>query len=324
MAALLVALIPVREYDSVAPRHLRDEVGDRSVGCSLDSTGHVFRQSMPVTRADSRPRLFPALLKHWRAQRGLSQLDLALAADVSSRHVSFLETARSTPSAEMVLRLCAVLDVPLRQVNAMLQAAGHDPMYPEAPEGQGIPTEVADALRLMKEHHEPFPLIVIDRAYNVVDLNAGAQRLIAAVAPQTEGAASGPPNLLRLTFDPGGAQPAIVNFDELGRVVLWRVQREVLADPSDGRLRDVLNDVLAMPTVATDWRSADLTVPSQPAVPVHLRAGGVELKFITTVTAFQAPQAVFLDEMRIETWFPSDDATKEACIAMRRYRPAMT
>ena len=267
-----------------------------------------------MTGDENRPRLFPALLKHWRAQRGLSQLDLALAADVSSRHVSFLETARSTPSAEMVLRLAAALDVPLRQVNAMLQAAGHRPRYAEADDA--IPPEISTALSLMKTHHEPFPLIVIDSAYNVLDLNEGAKRLLAAVVPNLGPSESKPPNLLRLTFDPSGAQPAIINFEELGRVVLWRVQREVLADPGDGRLREVLSDVLAMNTVAKDWRDADLSAPSHAAVPVHLRAGNRDLKFVTTVTAFQAPQAVALDEMRIETWFPSDDATKEACIAL--------
>ena len=103
--------------------------------------------------------LFPALLKHWRGQRGLSQLDLALAADVSSRHVSFLETGRSTPSPEMILRLAATLDVPLRQVNAMLQSAGHAPAYPEPAPAEGLPAEITSALRMMKEHHDPIDLV---------------------------------------------------------------------------------------------------------------------------------------------------------------------
>ena len=268
--------------------------------------------------------LFPALLKHWRGRRGLSQLDLALAAEVSSRHVSFLETGRSAPSATMVLRLAATLDVPLRHVNAMLQAAGHDPVYPETP-GRALPDEISAAVQLMKDHHEPFPLVVINRSYDLLDANVGAMALFGAVIEGFgEAGASGESpelNLARLTFDPAGAQKALVNFDEVGRDLLWRLQREVLADPDDGPLRDLLDELLAMPTVADDWRDADLTVPSSPALIVHLRAGGLDLRFLTTVTAFQAPQAVQLDELRIETWFPVDGATADAC---RRLASACT
>lgn len=262
---------------------------------------------------DHRAGLFPALLKHWRGQRGLSQLDLALAADVSSRHVSFLETGRSTPSIEMVLRLTAALDVPLRHVNAMLQAAGHDPVYPEPGPGQALPDEVAGALQLMKRHHDPFPLVVINRTYDVLDLNAGALAVFGAAVPDLARSGVTALNLVRLTFDPRGAQQALVNFDEVGRALLWRIQREVLADPDDGPLRDLLDEVLTMPTVADNWRDADLTVPSLPAIVVHLRAGDRDLKFVTMVTVFQAPQTVLLDELRIETWFPSDAATADAC-----------
>ena len=129
---------------------------------------------------DHRAGLFPALLKHWRRQRGLSQLDLALNADVSARHVSFLETGRSLPSPEMVLRLATTLGVPLRQVNAMLRSAGHEPVYDESDDA--LPPAVTDALRLLKAHHEPYPLVVVDRAYRVRDLNDGAARLLSTVS----------------------------------------------------------------------------------------------------------------------------------------------
>ncbi|MCB9752372.1 MAG: helix-turn-helix transcriptional regulator [Myxococcales bacterium] len=259
--------------------------------------------------------LFPALLKHWRGQRGLSQLDLSLAADVSSRHVSFLETGRSVPSAEMVLRLAAALDVPLRHVNALLQSAGHEPVYRESGPGEGLPEEVAGALQMMKDHHEPFPLVIIDRTYDVVDLNAGAQALFAALVGGAAPDVAAPLNLARLTFAPQ-LRDVLVNFDEVGRALLWRLQREVLADPNDAPLRQLLEELLELPTVADDWREADLTAPSSPAVTVHLRAGGHELRFLTAVTAFQAPQIVTLDELRIETWFPCDPATEAACRAL--------
>lgn len=265
---------------------------------------------------DRRGGLFPALLKHWRGQRGMSQLDLAVAADVSSRHVSFLETGRSAPSAEMVLRLAATLDVPLRHTNAMLDAAGFPPAY-EQGDVRTLPAPVAGAVAAMKAHHEPFPLVVVDRAYTVVDANDGAQAVIGA-AVRDPGILEQPLNLARLTFDPAGASGAIVNFDEVGRALLWRIQREVLAEPDDGPLRDLLDALMGMPTVHAAWREVDLAVPSSPALEVHLRVDGHDLRFLTTVTMFQAPQAVVVDELRIETWFPVDAASAAACEALSR------
>ena len=264
-----------------------------------------------------RTGVFPALLKHWRGQRGLSQLDLALAADVSSRHVSFLETGRSAPSAEMILRLASALDVPLRQVNTMLQSAGYDPHYPEPAPGAGLPGEIVGALQRMKDHQEPFPLVVVDRLYDVVDLNRGAQALFGLLVPGHDPTASRPPNLVRVTFDPR-VQARLVNVDEVGRALLWRLQREVLADGDNGPLRELLDEVLALPTIAASWRTTDLTVPSSPVLIVHLRWAGHELKFLTMVTMLQAPQQVALEELRIETWFPTDEATAAACREIAR------
>ena len=269
---------------------------------------------------DHRAGLFPALLKHWRRQRGLSQLDLALNADVSARHVSFLETGRSVPSPEMVLRLATTLGVPLRQVNAMLRSAGHEPVYDESDDA--LPPAVTDALRLLKAHHEPYPLVVVDRAYRVRDLNDGAARLLSTLLgadptePGHDTVAGLGLNLARLTFDPDGAQPLLANFDRVGRELLWRIQREVLADPDDGEMHQLLDELLAMPTVDPDWRRVDLSVPSDPALVLHLRAEGLDLRFLTMITAFQAPQNVAVEHLRIETWFPYDDATAEACAAL--------
>ena len=123
-------------------------------------------------------------------------------------------------------------------------------------------------------------------------------------------------NLARLTFDPDGAHGALVNFDDVGRQLLWRIQREVLADPDDGRLRALLDDLLALPTVSPRWREVDLAVPSDPALVLHLRVGGRDLRFLTTVTAFQAPQNPAVEQLRIEHWLPYDDATAAACRAL--------
>jgi len=269
-----------------------------------------------VPDADRRAGLFPALLKHWRRQRGLSQLDLAVASDVSARHVSFLETGRSNPSPEMVVQLATSLSVPLRQVNAMLRAAGHDPLYDESDDV--LPPSVTDALALLKAHHEPFPLVVVNRTYDVLDLNQGALLLFGALLGDpaaADGSTSddAPLNLARLTFDPDGAQPFVANFAEVGRELLWRIQREVLADPDDGEMQELLDDLLAMPTIDADWRQVDLMVPSDPALVLHLQADGIDLRFLTMITAFQAPQNVAVEHLRIETWFPYDAATADAC-----------
>lgn len=278
----------------------------------------------PPTRAG----LFSALLKYWRRQRGMSQLDLAVTADVSARHVSFLETGRSTPSAEMVVQLGSALGVPLRHVNAMLRAAGHAAVYEES--DGGLPSTVAEALELLKAHHEPFPLVVVDRTYRVRDLNRGAAALFTAVLGLPPTAEAVEPsavealglNLARLTFDPAGAQPHLANFDDVGRQLLWRIQREVLADPDDGEMQQLLDELLAMPTVDPHWRQVDLRVPSDPALVLHLRHEALELRFLTTVTAFQAPQNVAVEHLRIETWFPCDAATAEACRAIAAADPA--
>lgn len=268
---------------------------------------------------DRRSGLFPALLKHWRRRRGMSQLDLALIADVSARHVSFLETGRSRPSPEMVVQLALALALPLRQVNAMLRAAGHDPIYDESDDV--LPAVVTDALTLLKAHHEPFPLVVVDRSYRVLDLNEGALGLFGVVLGSGAAEPSGEVadviglgvNLARLTFDPLGAQPWIANFAEVGRDLLWRIQREALADPGDDELSRLLDDLLALPTIDPDWRQPDLQRPSDPALVLHLSGQGLDLRFLTTITAFQAPQNVAVENLRIETWFPCDEATAAAC-----------
>lgn len=261
--------------------------------------------------------LFPALLKHWRGQRGLSQLDLALAADVSPRHVSFLETGRSSPSREMVHRLGRTLDVPLRHINGMLVAAGHEAAFAESAEA--LPEPVMQSLSLLKAKVEPYPFIVVDRLYRVRDLNDGARAVLSVLLPGAEGL-GGPSeiNLARETF--GLFRPVIVNFEEVGRALLWRMHREVLAQPDDGALRALLDEILGLPMVPAHWRHVDLGVPSDPTLVLHVRRGEVDLRFLNMITAFQAPQNVALEELRIEIWLPSDAATQRAVEALRTPR----
>ena len=270
-----------------------------------------------MTEPDPQIGLFPALLKFWRGQRGMSQLDLSVAADVSSRHISFLERGRSRPSPEMVVQLGATLSVPLRHVNAMLDAAGHEPVYEDADDP--VPASLEGPITMLKDHHEPFPLIVVDRVYTVLDANGGALALMAnliGIDPSVLAVVSPAElnlNLARLTFDPDGVHRFVANFDVAGRELLWRIQREALADSSDARLAGLLEDLLAMPTVDPEWRVPDLSMTSDPALVLHLRTDELDLRFLTTITAFQAPQNVAVEDLRVETWFPYDEATAEQC-----------
>ena len=280
---------------------------------------HRHRRSPTVglvtTRStDPRGGLFPALLKHWRGRRGLSQLDLAVAADVSSRHVSFLETGRSAPSADMVLRLATALDVPLRHTNAMLRAAGHAAFYPEPDDADDVPAAVRSALDVMKRHHDPYPLVVMDRAYRVLDANTGAAALLGTLVP--EAFAGDGFNLARFTFDPEGGARILVNHAAVARELLWRMQRELLADPDDDALRELLDELLGSEHLDPDWRRPDLTAPSAPALELALRAGEQIWTFVVTVTAILAPQEVAVEELRIESWFPADDVTAAGCAAL--------
>ncbi|RNL61027.1 XRE family transcriptional regulator [Nocardioides marmoriginsengisoli] len=259
--------------------------------------------------------LFPALLRHWRTRRGMSQLDLASAADVSSRHISFLETGRSAPGVDMVVRLATTLDVPLRQVNALLRAAGHEPRYADAAEG-ALPTAVQSALDLMKAHHDPYPLVVMDRSYRMLDANQGASALLGAVFADLGPIELTDLNLARLTVDPELGGRLVVNHDAMARDLLWRMQRELLADPDNDGLRELLDELLATPGLPSDWRRADPTAPSAPTLDLQLRVGSETWSFLLVVSALLAPLEVMLEELRIEQWFPADDLTAAGCAAL--------
>lgn len=262
------------------------------------------------------PRVFPALLRHWRTQRGHSQLDLALAADVSARHVSFLETARASPSREMVLRLAAALNLRLRDQNALLTAAGFSAEFAEPPFPGGLPSEIEQAIARMLAQHEPFPMLVLDSGYDVLRANSGAQRLMSLIIAEPAAQAN-PPNVLRSLFDPRLARRSVVDWERTARALVSRLHREALARPGDAALGTLLESLLHYPDVPESFRQADFSATSQPTFALGLRMpGGGELRFLTTITVFNAPQSVTLDEIRIEGYFPLDDATARACHAL--------
>ena len=253
--------------------------------------------------------VFPALLRYWRGARGLSQLDLAGASGVSAKHVSFLETGRAKPSQDMVLRLASTLDLPLRDQNALLVAAGFAAAFRETAEGAFDPV-VQRAIERMMKHQEPYPLLVFDRHYDLVVANAATQRLLGLLLGDRAGIER---NTLKLVFDPNLLRPFVVEWERVARVLLGRIQREMLHRRRDAGLSALISTLCAYPGVPEDWRLPDLTEPSNATLDVQFDYGGQRLGFLTTLTVFQAPQNVALDELRIESYFPLDDETDRLC-----------
>jgi transcriptional regulator with XRE-family HTH domain len=257
-------------------------------------------------------RLFSALLRHWRTRRGMSQLDLAVTADVSSRHISFLETARAQPSREMVLVLAAALDVPLRDQNVLLDSAGFPAAFPEPALEGGMTSAVAQAIDRMLEKHEPFPMLVVTRLYDVLRMNEASRRVLMRMVLDP-GALGDTPNLLRALMDPRLTRPFVVDWERTARLLLSRMHRESLQRPSDGPLAALLEELARYPDVPQSLRQPDLSLPSEATFTLRLKRGDLDLAFLTTLTVFSAPQNVTLEELKLESYFPLDDATARAC-----------
>ena len=252
---------------------------------------------------------FPALLRFWRNARGLSQIDLAAATEISPKHLSFLETGRAQPSQEIILRLSVPLDLPLREQNTLLQSAGFEAHY-RAQAESSAPPEIQRALSWMKEHHAPFPLVVLDAHYNLIDSNLPARALVALLF---EGCPPKERNTLHWLFHPGLLRPKVNNWSEVAHALLVRLQREQLARRRDGQLRDLLSELCSYPDVPQGWRTPDWTQPTAPTLTMELQVGQQELSFLTTLTVFQSPQDVSLDELRIESYFPQNEESEKFC-----------
>ena len=253
---------------------------------------------------------FGMLLRDVRRARRLSQLDLALQAEVSQRHLSFLESGRSRPSREMVVQLAQALDLPLRERNRLLHTAGYAGIYPQRKLETADMQPVRAALDLMLRHHEPYPAVVVDRAWNLFMANEAMTRLTAlsgdADAMWQRVCGDGPRNLFKLTFHAEGLRPMIANLDEIAPPFLARTAREALEHPE---VQDVLDEVLRYPGLPSKLRHIDLEASRLPVLPTHFRLGTVDLRMFTTLTTFGTPQDVTADELRVESFFPADEAS---------------
>jgi transcriptional regulator with XRE-family HTH domain len=243
------------------------------------------------------------LLRRWRDQRRLSQMELALEAEVSTRHLSFVETGRSKPSREMVVRLAEHLDVPLRERNELLLAAGYAPAYPESSLEDAEMGQVRDAVRRLLAAHEPYPAVAVDRRWELVDGNAGVALITAGCAAHL---LEPPVNALRLSLHPEGMAPRIANLAEWRGHLLGRLRREVTAT-QDAQLRSLLAELEAYP--GGDAAAETRPGPGAIAVPLRLRHDGAELAFLSTITTFGTPLDITVSELSIEAFFPADDRT---------------
>jgi transcriptional regulator with XRE-family HTH domain len=256
------------------------------------------------------PSPFGLLLRQWRALRGASQLRLATEAGISTRHLSFIETGRSQPSREMVVRLAETLDVPLRERNALLAAAGFAALYRRSDLEARELEPVGRMLDFLLERHEPFPAFLADRAWRALRANRAALRTFARFAGPGAVWQEQPPNLVRLTLHPDGLRPWIVNFDDVAGALVPRLQRErALAGP-DPELAALVDEVLALPGLPESCRVPDPARASQPVLPLHLKREGLELRLFSAITTFDTPQDVTLQELRIESFMPADDASE--------------
>lgn len=272
---------------------------------------------LPHPRADAS---LPALLKAWRQLRRLSQLELALAAGVSQRHLSFVESGRARPSRELLLDLAATLDLSLRERNLLLHAGGFAPVFEQRSLSDDDMASVRRALELTLLHHEPYPAIVLDRQWNSLLRNRAAERLITLLGEPGEVwrrvDPSGHENVLRLSFHPQGLRPLVRNWEQVAPHMLERLQREIVAAPMDEALHALHQDLLAMSGLSRDQPKGragkphgDSTAALTPTVNVELGMGDATLRLFSLLSTFGTAQDVTTDELRIETFFPADDFT---------------
>ncbi len=250
----------------------------------------------------SRPVHVGEHLREWRQRRHLSQLDLAGEADISARHLSFVETGRAMPSREMVLKLAERLDVPLRERNVLLVAAGYAPAFPQRSLDDPMLKSARQAIDLVLKAHEPNPALAYDRHWNLVTANRMVAPLLDGIPQRLLGQ---PFNVLRLAFHPEALAPRTVNLAEWCGHLLERLHRqcEATADPE---LIKLYNDLRSYPIPA---RSGPLPPDNNVAIPLKLRLNGEILSFISTTMVFGTPVDVTLSELALETFFPADELT---------------
>ncbi|MFG2803322.1 helix-turn-helix domain-containing protein [Streptomyces pseudovenezuelae] len=263
---------------------------------TLDPSGAATRSDLGVG----------PLLRAWREQRRVSQLELALRADSSARHISFVETGRSRPSEEMVLRLAEHLEVPVRERNALLLAAGYAPRFPETPMDDPALDAVREGIERLIQGYEPYPALVFDASYHVVAANRGIMMLLDGIP---ESLLRPPLNTMRLTLHPQGLAPRIRNLREWRGHLLEQMRRQIALRRSE-QLRELYEEVAAYPVPGPEGADDG---PAEPvpyfALPMRIEHEGRTLSFVSSTSTFNTPMDVTVAELAIETFLPADPAT---------------
>ncbi len=251
-----------------------------------------------------------SLLRQWRSLRRKSQIDLSLDTGISQRHLSFIESGRSTPSRQTVIALAEALDVPLRERNVLLLAAGYAPMYSESAWDDADMQGLTKAIRRLLRQQEPFPAVVMDRYWNVSLTNESAPQFFNAFIDIS--ARPVPRNLLHLMFDPQGMRPFVQGWEGLAQGLIQRVYRESVGRVVDTRTTQLLAELLRYPDVPAHWRSPALTHTGPPAPVISYSFGWQEhvLNYFSMVTTVGSPTAIAAQEMRMECMFPADPQTE--------------
>ncbi|HWB99380.1 MAG TPA: helix-turn-helix transcriptional regulator [Bryobacteraceae bacterium] len=247
------------------------------------------------------------LLKQWRGTRGRSQLDISVDTGISQRQISFIESGRSVPSRATLIGIAQALEIPLRERNVLLLAAGYAPLYSDAAWNSDEMKSVGKALQRMLAQHEPYPAIVMDRYWNVLLTNDAAPRFFNCFIDMD--ARPSPRNMLHLMFDPAGMRPFIANWEALAKTLIQRVFREAVGHIADPRTHDLVKGLLAYPQVQANWKTPEM--PSAlPMIPMSFINDGAVMNYFSLVTTVGTPQTIAAQELRVECLYPVDDETE--------------
>jgi len=247
------------------------------------------------------------LLKEWRGLRRRSQLEVSVDSGISQRQISFIESGRSVPSRSTLMNIAAALDIPLRERNVLLLAAGYAPLYSNAAWNSGEMKSINRALQRVIAQHEPYPAIVMDRYWNVLLTNSAAPRFFGCFVDMS--ARTSPRNMLHLIFDPKGMRPFIANWQSLAEAMVQRVYRETVGHIVDQQTKDLVASLLAYPDVQSDWRASETTGAS-PMIPMSFVKDGAVMNYFSLLTTVGTPQTIAAQEIRVECMYPADDETE--------------
>jgi transcriptional regulator with XRE-family HTH domain len=265
---------------------------------------------MPKSKHGTQTNDLGALLRQWRGARNKSQMEASLDAGISQRHLSFIEIGRSVPSRETLMGIAEALQIPYRERNSLLMAAGYAPTYKDDGWDEQELRSVTGALNRMLRQHEPYPAIAMDRYWTVLQTNTAAPRFFNSFVDLS--AHPQPRNLLHLMFDPAGMRPFVANWEEVARTLIQRVYRESVGGVLDEKSHALIGALLAYPGTKPEWRTPQVRQATSdlPVIPIRFMKDGETLSYFSMLTTLATPQTIATQELRIESMFPMDEVTE--------------